>query len=63
MRNLEKENVQVSINKQINASIWYNPVTTEAELKITKNDKTATLQAATSLELKLDQEWANDKHI
>ena len=32
----EKVKVQVSISKQMNVGTWYNPVTTEEELKITK---------------------------
>ena len=41
----------------MNAGFWYNQLTTEAELKITNNDKIETLQAATSLELSVSQKW------
>ena len=33
---LEKVKVKVSIKKQMNAGAWYDPVTTEEELKTTK---------------------------
>ena len=36
---LDKVKSQVSISKQINSGIWYDPVTTEAEMKITKMKK------------------------
>ena len=47
----------------MNAGFWYNQVTTEAELKITNNDKIETLQAATSLELSVSQKWEKENHM
>ena len=46
----------------MNSCIWYNIVTTEAELNIEKNNKTETPQAETTLEWAVAQEWTNEKH-
>ena len=60
---LVKLKAQVLISDQMNAGIWYDPLTTESELNITKNNKTETLQAATSMELAVSQEQEKYKHM
>ena len=47
----------------MNACIWYNQVTTEADLNTTTNDKTTRLHEDNSLELEVAQELEKDKHM